>query len=127
MNPRDQAEAGGGDPPKTVQLDDTYKLGIVCAGERGDNERSAHPVLRPVSISMPRTRWDSDPEMHALRFTYSVAVAAHAACSRALTEATMGGAEASPELIGAEAKSKARMAEARAKLHSAMALPRRRP
>ena len=51
MNTRDQAEPGDGDPTKTVQLDDAYKLGIVCAVERDDSERSAHPVPRPVSIS----------------------------------------------------------------------------
>ena len=120
MNPRDQAEAGDGDPTKTVQLDDTYRLGMVRAGESDD---SGHHLTKLVAGGllgrMPCTRWNSDPAMHALRFTYYVTVAAHAAYSRALTEATMGGKEVSPEVVGAEAKAKARMAEARAKLHDA--------
>jgi hypothetical protein len=66
--------------------------------------------------------WNTDPAMQALRLTYNAAVAAHGECLRALTEATMRGAEASYELIDAEAKAKAYLAEARAKLHSAMAL-----
>jgi dihydroxyacid dehydratase/phosphogluconate dehydratase len=66
--------------------------------------------------------WNSNPTMQALRLTYNAAVAAHAACSRALMEATLCGGQASPELIEAEAKAKALLAETRARLHNAMAL-----
>jgi tellurite resistance protein len=66
--------------------------------------------------------WNSNPAMQALRLTYNAAVAAHASCSRALTEATLRGGQASPELIEAEAKAKARLAEAREMLHTAMAV-----
>jgi len=45
MNTRDQAEAGG-DATKTVQLDDTYRVRVLCgSSEIGNGEQAAR--LRP--------------------------------------------------------------------------------
>jgi hypothetical protein len=46
MNPRDQAEAGDGDPTKTVQLDDTYRVRIERGSDCRDSEQAALPRMR---------------------------------------------------------------------------------
>jgi len=70
---------------------------------------------------MCRMPWNSDPTMQALRLTYNAAVAAHAACARALSEAVLRGDQPTPDLVKAEARAKARLSEARERLHTAMA------
>jgi len=49
MNPRDQVEAGDGDPTRTVQLDDTYRLEI--GRNSGDREQIARSLQRMLSLS----------------------------------------------------------------------------
>ena len=65
--------------------------------------------------------WTKDAAIRSLRLTYNAAVSAHAACSRALAEATLRGDVPTPALVEAERKAKLRLEEARARLHQAMA------
>ena len=65
--------------------------------------------------------WNKDAAIQSLRLTYNATVSAHAACSRALTEATLRGDVPTPALVEAERKAKLRLDEARVKLHRAMA------
>jgi hypothetical protein len=65
--------------------------------------------------------WSKDASTQSLRLAYNAAVAGHANCSRALTEATMRGDAPSLALIEAEQKARSVLDSARAKLHAAMA------
>ena len=65
--------------------------------------------------------WNDDAAMQSLRRAYNAAVAAHADCSRALTEASFRGDLPSQDAVDAEAKARATMNDARARLHVAMA------
>ena len=65
--------------------------------------------------------WNKDAAIQTLRLTYNAAVSAHAACSRALAEATLRGDVPTPTLVEAERNAKQRLEEARRKLHQAMA------
>jgi hypothetical protein len=51
MNPRDQAEAGDGDPTKTIQLDDTYRIGIARTSESRHSEQTARTRVRLTSTA----------------------------------------------------------------------------
>ena len=44
MNRRDQAEAGDGDPTKTVQVDDTYRVEIARTSESDIANKPRVPV-----------------------------------------------------------------------------------
>ena len=65
--------------------------------------------------------WNNDAAIQSLRLTYNAAVSAHAACSRALAEATLRGDVSTPTLEEAARKAKLRLEEARTNLHQAMA------
>jgi hypothetical protein len=75
----------------------------------------------PTSRHYAAVPWSDDPEIQKLRLTYNAAVAAHAHCARAITEALMGGQSPSQAATEAEAKARARMHDTRAQLHMAMA------
>lgn len=66
--------------------------------------------------------WSHDPSVQALRLTYNAAIAAHAACARVLTEASIRGETPSHAAMEAEVAARARLDDARSKLHAAMAL-----
>jgi lysozyme family protein len=66
--------------------------------------------------------WNSDPAMQSLRLAYNAAVAAHAGCARALTDAALRGEQPTPAMVEAAANAKARLTATREKLHAAMAL-----
>jgi hypothetical protein len=61
--------------------------------------------------------------LNALRMRYKAVSAAHQSCVRALTEANMSGAAATPELLTNETKVRQELTEARAALLAAMAEP----
>ena len=69
-------------------------------------------------MAMP---WSHDPWVQTLRLTYNAAVGAHAACARAITDATIRGEIPSAQLLESENTARLRLDEARAKLHAAMA------
>ena len=64
--------------------------------------------------------WSHDQSIRTLRLTYNAAVAAHANCSRSITEARMSGQAPSPDLVEAEANARIKLNEARTKLLAAM-------
>ena len=64
--------------------------------------------------------WSHDQSIRTLRLTYNAAVAAHANCSRSITEARMSGQAPSPELVEAEANARTTLNDTRAKLLAAM-------
>ena len=64
--------------------------------------------------------WSDDPDMHALRMAYNIAVTTHSECSRALTEAQIRGDAATAALIEAEAKARHQKEMTRRQLHAAM-------
>jgi hypothetical protein len=59
-------------------------------------------------------------ELRALRMKYKVAFAAHEACVQTLTEARLGGAPPSPELLRREAETLQAVNHARDQLIAAM-------
>jgi hypothetical protein len=65
--------------------------------------------------------WSHDQATQSLRLTYNAAVAAHADCSRALTEASMRGEAPSPALVEAALAARLKLEDSRARLHAAMA------
>jgi hypothetical protein len=64
---------------------------------------------------------ETEAALHALRMRYKAVFTAHQDCVRALTEATMSGASATPELLAKEMKARQELAETRAALLAAIA------
>ena len=61
--------------------------------------------------------WSHDPTVQTLRLTYNAAVGAHAACARAITDATMRGEIPSQQLLESENKARLRFNSARKAAH----------
>jgi hypothetical protein len=76
MNPRHQAEAGNGDPTQTVQLDDTYRLRIVCRSESGDSAHLALCSLPPLTVPPHKQCLQAELALNAALAEFKIAAAA---------------------------------------------------
>jgi hypothetical protein len=89
-----------GGPPLSVNRDASQAVAVVRR-------------MRLVAVQ-------TEAVLNALRMRYKAVFAAHQSCVRALTEANMSGAAATPELLTNETKIRQELAEARAALLAAM-------
>jgi len=80
-----------------------------------------HFAIAPARAQNTGVPGETETALPALRMRYKAVFTAHQDCVRALTEATMSGGPATPELLAKEMKVRQELAETRAALLAAMA------